>query len=226
MRTNPDTQGIHQTDIQACPPYSMPAIIQYRYREIPFLPDFRQGGDIYVRKSQKMFEYTLDKRTGVWYIDINPIEQTFCEVTDMYENSVRLFPIQRSIDQAQGVQTVNRAGRKYARRGGRPAHRSTVRFLHNRSTIILLGFLFLLMGTAVLILGQSSDTPDVEASTIQQKYYTSIDIESGDTLWSLAEEYGARYQDYDIFMDEVRKINHLDGDNITYGASLLIPVYR
>lgn len=66
----------------------------------------------------------------------------------------------------------------------------------------------------------------VMASTTKEKYYTSIRIKSGDTLWGLAELYGQEYKDYSVFIDEVRTINRLSGDRITAGGCLLIPVYR
>ena len=58
------------------------------------------------------------------------------------------------------------------------------------------------------------------------KYYTSIVVEKGDTLWSIAvenltPEYG-RIEDYIL---EVRRLNHLFGDGICAGEYLTIPRY-
>lgn len=58
------------------------------------------------------------------------------------------------------------------------------------------------------------------------KYYTSIEVQAGDTLWDLAglyasEEYDSRAE----YIDEVRKLNHLAGDEITAGLYLTIPYY-
>ncbi len=79
----------------------------------------------------------------------------------------------------------------------------------------------------ILILSSGqADLDRVEASTVKEKIYTSIEIQDGDTLWSLAETYGEKYKDYSVFIDEVRSINKLSGDRITAGACLLIPVYR
>lgn len=98
--------------------------------------------------------------------------------------------------------------------------------LRKRASLVIAGLILVLAGIAVLFFGKDSGSAEVEASTVQQKYYTSIEVESGDTLWTLAENYGKRYQDYDVFIDEVRTINQLHGDQITAGANLLIPVYR
>lgn len=65
-----------------------------------------------------------------------------------------------------------------------------------------------------------------QAATSRDKYFTSIMIESGDTLWSIAnenmtEEY-ASVQDY---IDEVKTINNLHEDYITAGCYIVIPYY-
>ena len=105
-------------------------------------------------------------------------------------------------------------------------NRGVARIFESRSALVICGILLIVIGTLILVMGISGKDSNVEASTIKEKYYTSIEVGSGDTLWSLAEEYGEPYQDYRIFIDEVKSINRLDGDHITYGASLMIPVYR
>ena len=100
------------------------------------------------------------------------------------------------------------------------------RFLRNRTLLTVVGILLIVIGIAILLFGKSSNTPDVEASTIKEKQFTSIQVQPGDTLWSLAEEYGEPYKDYSVFIDEVKSINQLHGDHITAGGYLFIPVYR
>ena len=102
----------------------------------------------------------------------------------------------------------------------------SVRYDRSRISAIIVGILLIAIGVAILFFGQNSKTPEVEASTIMQKYYTSIEIKDGDSLWTLAEEYGKRYADPREFITEVRSINQLKGDHITAGANLMIPVYR
>ncbi len=59
-----------------------------------------------------------------------------------------------------------------------------------------------------------------------EKYYTSITVESGDTLWSIAEEYMTdEYKNINVYIDEVIRINHLHGDMIRAGQDLCIPYY-
>lgn len=62
---------------------------------------------------------------------------------------------------------------------------------------------------------------------IQYKYYKSIVVESGDTLWNLAEEYGVleHYGSHQEYIDEVMRMNGLSDDQITAGQYIIIPYY-
>ena len=71
-------------------------------------------------------------------------------------------------------------------------------------------------------------TPALYAQSTHEnaKYYTTIEIESGDTLWSIAQEYRtSEYRSLQAYIDEVKQINGLAGDNITEGCYLTIPYY-
>lgn len=60
------------------------------------------------------------------------------------------------------------------------------------------------------------------------KYYTSVTVESGETLWSLADEYVdyEHYMDKNKYIAEVQRINHLDDDcMIMAGQMLIVPYY-
>lgn len=58
------------------------------------------------------------------------------------------------------------------------------------------------------------------------KYYTSIGIEQGDTLWDIAKVYMTdEYDGIEEYICEVRRINHLSGDRIYAGKYLVIPRY-
>ncbi|MDO4492161.1 MAG: LysM peptidoglycan-binding domain-containing protein [Lachnospiraceae bacterium] len=58
------------------------------------------------------------------------------------------------------------------------------------------------------------------------KYYTSIQVKSGDTLWSIADEYiTEEYSSINRYIKEVQKINHLEGTTIITGSTLVVPYY-
>lgn len=62
---------------------------------------------------------------------------------------------------------------------------------------------------------------------IQYKYYKSIVIEPGDTLWNLAEEYGVleHYDSRQEYIEEVMRMNGLSDDQIITGQYIIIPYF-
>ena len=60
------------------------------------------------------------------------------------------------------------------------------------------------------------------------KYYTSITVQNGETLWDIADEY-IDYNEYsgkNAYIAEVQSINHLDHNStIKAGQSLIVPYY-
>ena len=64
------------------------------------------------------------------------------------------------------------------------------------------------------------------SAEVTQKYYTSIQINSGDTLWSIAEDYITEdYRDMNEYIDEVCSINKICRDEIHAGAYITVPYY-
>lgn len=60
----------------------------------------------------------------------------------------------------------------------------------------------------------------------EYKYFKSIEVQKGDSLWTIAEEY--MKDDYDTIQDyitEVQLINSIKGEQITEGCSIVIPYY-
>lgn len=66
-----------------------------------------------------------------------------------------------------------------------------------------------------------------EETAIAYKYYTSITVPKHATLWSIAEEYMDReyYETTADYICEVKAINSLSDDRISYGEHLVIPYY-
>lgn len=62
-----------------------------------------------------------------------------------------------------------------------------------------------------------------ERGPVYSRYYRSIEIEAGDSLWSIAKTYnrnsGMNIREY---IDEIKKINHTSSDVIEAGDSLMI----
>ena len=58
------------------------------------------------------------------------------------------------------------------------------------------------------------------------KYYTSIQVEAGDSLWSIAEEYASpEYDTRESYMKEVAALNGLSDMTIHAGEYLTVPYY-
>ena len=80
----------------------------------------------------------------------------------------------------------------------------------------------LLIGISIKSVSNSSDT----TSGIGEKFYTSIEVSKGDTLWSIADDYAVRgYADKRAYVDEISKLNHLKSETIHAGEHLVIPYY-
>lgn len=66
-----------------------------------------------------------------------------------------------------------------------------------------------------------------ETSASPEKFYTSIHLEEGDTLWSIAQTY---YTDSDEsveeYVRELRQINSLSDDHIDAGHYLTVRYYK
>ena len=81
--------------------------------------------------------------------------------------------------------------------------------------------LFFFVGSSILVSGRIQNTKEMRV-----KYYTSIKIQKGDTLWSIAEEYMTQeYENTRDYIDEIIRLNHLSSDKIHYGKFLVVPYY-
>ena len=59
------------------------------------------------------------------------------------------------------------------------------------------------------------------------KYYTSVQLEYGDTLWKVADRYmDSEFYNHVSYIEEVKSINHIhDEDEIMAGKMLIVPYY-
>lgn len=67
---------------------------------------------------------------------------------------------------------------------------------------------------------------NAQSEHVTTKYFTTIEVKAGDTLWDIAQEYQSdEYSSTEAYLDEIRSINHIVGDEITSGCYLTIPYY-
>ena len=66
-----------------------------------------------------------------------------------------------------------------------------------------------------------------DSTETSYKYYKSIFVDNGDTLWSIAEEYmdAEHYDSAGDYIREVKHMNSLLDDEIHYGQYLVVPYY-
>lgn len=100
--------------------------------------------------------------------------------------------------------------------------RSRSRYNQNLAKVIVALSVILCFTFSIVIFA----TPAQGKEKPRQKYFKSIEIECGDTLWSIAEEYMS--YEYDSTMDyieELKSMNGLTSDTIHEGNSLVIAYY-
>ena len=62
--------------------------------------------------------------------------------------------------------------------------------------------------------------------TISYKYYTTVTVATGETLWDIAKKYSSEeYGSIENYIREVKSINHISGDRICAGEALTVPYY-
>ena len=96
-----------------------------------------------------------------------------------------------------------------------------------RRMILLLAALFVITLGSVVFGSIFSKANNPSADLTKYKYYKSIIIEPGDSLWSIAEEYcNDSYQDTREYVSELKQLNSLTSDTIHEGQHLLVAYYN
>ncbi len=108
------------------------------------------------------------------------------------------------------------------------AKKRRARALAKRRMVFLLATLLLItVGTIVFGSCFSSLAQDSAAAANQEfKYYTSIQIQDGDSLWSIAEQYKSEhYASTQAYVDELVVLNDLTSETIHAGQHLMVAYY-
>ena len=104
------------------------------------------------------------------------------------------------------------------------ARRSTIR----KQKIACIAIMVAVVFTGVALTSVLFGTIRTQAAPAEPsyKYYTSIQIQSGETLWSIASTYMTEeYPSIDAYIEEVCSINHIAADEIHAGQYLTVPYY-
>lgn len=97
-----------------------------------------------------------------------------------------------------------------------------------RKLFLCFAALIMVVGLSVFFGPRLVDAHDSTSNNItnEYKYYKSIELSYGDTLWAIAEEYMT--DDYDSiyeYIDELKSINGLESDDIHDSRYLTVAYY-
>lgn len=99
-----------------------------------------------------------------------------------------------------------------------------VEMKNQRMTVLTILLLTMVTIIACMIFGVTKAQAAPAENTY--KYYTSIQIQKGDTLWNIASMYMTdEYESVNDYIEEICAINHIDHNDIHSGQYLTIPYY-
>lgn len=95
-----------------------------------------------------------------------------------------------------------------------------------RNIFMLMLSIILAAGFSIMFFSFKSKAQSGDAE-LSCKYYKSITVGAGDTIWDFAELYADTdfYDSYGCYIKEVMDINHLKDEQIIYGQHIIIPYY-
>lgn len=95
-----------------------------------------------------------------------------------------------------------------------------------RRNVILLFVSFLIIVLCVCFASAFSAQAQDMDTKVSYKYFKSIYIEEGDSLWSIGKEYAdEHYSSVASYINEVKRMNSLESDFIKTGSYLIVPYY-
>lgn len=99
--------------------------------------------------------------------------------------------------------------------------------LSKHPKLVLYGGLSLtILAACLVILIYPGTSVNASPDHINHKYFTTVQLESGDTLWDISKDYiSSEYASMNDYIKEVETINHISRDEITAGCYLVIPYY-
>lgn len=107
------------------------------------------------------------------------------------------------------------------------SYRRVLRLRRARRQKLVLGFVAVFAAICMVLICSLSYRAIKSNASSGFKYYTSITVNTGDTLWNIADEYIDYdfYKNKNSYISEVKLINHLEEDTISAGQTLVVPYY-
>ena len=115
------------------------------------------------------------------------------------------------------------------RRPNNQRHRSnTNRMMIGSLTKFAIALMVVAAAVCIILFSNRNVTNASESGNKVQltKYYKTITIHQGDTLWSIAKEYkSGDYKTVNDYVEELRSMNDLHSDNILAGQKLVVAYF-
>lgn len=93
-----------------------------------------------------------------------------------------------------------------------------------KMVLLLLTVLIITIGS--IVFGSIFSSAKGRDKGTQYKYFKSITIEQGDSLWSIAQEYCTdEYESVHEYMSELKQVNDLNSETIHAGQHLLVAYF-
>lgn len=91
---------------------------------------------------------------------------------------------------------------------------------------LIISIAFLILFSSIIMFKFVNVNANKSSSVSMKKQYVSIQIQEGDSLWSLAKEHmGPVYSSLNEYIKDIERVNDLDSDTIHAGCYLIIPQY-
>lgn len=157
------------------------------------------------------------------HIDYDP--QTHTPGRNGYNAARRQYDAQRNVSNRQQVSSATRS---YRTHGNSVSGTRRERSFQLHRILLFLAFTLLIAFLCGISFGSilsKAETTDAKASETF-KYYKSVTVQPGDSLWSIAaDNMSEEYDSIQDYIDEVCFINSLSNTCIHAGKNLTIPYY-
>ena len=110
---------------------------------------------------------------------------------------------------------------EYRRRKLQRQHRARMKRLLAVIFVLIIGTCGITFGSAF---ASAHEIPTEDP--VSCKYFQSIEITKGDSLWNLADSYmSEEYASKEEYIEDIVKLNHLESTTIYDGQKLIVPYY-
>ena len=110
----------------------------------------------------------------------------------------------------------------FEKKWGEVMERRTQRRAVRKSRKIRKNTFLLLTMALILCLGTFAMGGEKEVQT--KTYYECVQVQKGDTIWEIAEEYKMDGEDIEHMIDEIMELNGMKNANVRAGESIIVPV--